>query len=217
MPINPQINDMPWFGKPADPLGSFQKGMNLAEQKQRMSQSRDMHPLRMADAKSMTSARDASTNLSKQSYQFNELSQDDRLSSVNSQARRNAVVANVAEQTQQAQVDMQNLLAQNKGRDWDARKGVDLALETQALSASAERVIVDQAVNAATKQAQIDQFNHRTSLMGHQATAAAHANKFTKLTEDNAIAAQNMRLQGMTDSASRQAQEHAAHLSLIHI
>ena len=45
MAINPQINDMAWFGKPADPVGSFQKGMNLAEQSQRMSQSADMHPL----------------------------------------------------------------------------------------------------------------------------------------------------------------------------
>jgi len=79
MPINPQINDMPWFGKPADPVGAYQQGQNLAEQSQRMKQSADMHPLKMADMKSATAARDASTNLSKQSYEYGQKTMDTRV------------------------------------------------------------------------------------------------------------------------------------------
>ena len=71
MAINPQINDMAWFGKPADPVGSFQKGMNLAEQSQRMSQSADMHPLKMADLQSQTDYRSQQTSLAKQRESFN--------------------------------------------------------------------------------------------------------------------------------------------------
>ena len=79
MAINPQINDMAWFGKPADPVGSFQKGMNLAEQSQRMSQSADMHPLKMADLQSATAARDANTNLAKQSYEYGQKTMDSKV------------------------------------------------------------------------------------------------------------------------------------------
>jgi len=79
MAINPQINDMPWFGKPADPVGAYQQGQNLAEQSQRMSQSRDMHPLKMADAKSTTAARDQHTSLNAQRERFNDLNQDSLL------------------------------------------------------------------------------------------------------------------------------------------
>tara|TARA_B100001123_G_scaffold451173_1_gene627984 strand:+ start:371 stop:2434 length:2064 start_codon:yes stop_codon:yes gene_type:complete len=80
MAIGPiQINDMAWLGKPADPVGSFQKGMNLAEQKQRMDQSADMHPLKMADMASATAARDASTNLAKQSYEYGQKTMDTRV------------------------------------------------------------------------------------------------------------------------------------------
>ena len=71
MAINPQINDMAWFGKPADPVDSFQKGMNLAEQSQRMSQSADMHPLKMADLQSQTDYRSQQTSLAKQRESFN--------------------------------------------------------------------------------------------------------------------------------------------------
>ena len=79
MAINPQINDMAWFGKPADLVGSFQQGMNLAEQSQRMKQSADMHPLKMADLQSATAARDANTNLAKQSYEYGQKTMDTKV------------------------------------------------------------------------------------------------------------------------------------------
>jgi len=225
MPINPQINDMPWFGKPADPVGAYQQGQNLAEQSQRMSQSRDMHPLKMADLKSATSARDANTNLSKQSYQFNELSQDDRLSSVNSLARRNAVFANVAEQTQQAQVNMQNIQALEKGRDWDVRKAGSIATETKAEEARLQRVIVDQAKNAATANSYVERYKaeskgieHRTSLLGLQTDLATRTNEL----RFNAVSAQLVQQAGDADRANQKHQEwlqklpyYQAHVSRI--
>ncbi len=79
MAINPTISDMKWLGEPADLVGNFQKGRNLAEQSQRMKQSADMHPLKMADMKSATAARDANTNLAKQSYEYGQKTMDSKV------------------------------------------------------------------------------------------------------------------------------------------
>ena len=208
MAINPQINDMAWFGKPADPVGSFQKGMNLAEQKQRMSQSADMHPLKMADLQSATAARDANTNLSKQSYRFNELTEADRASNVKSQARRNAVVASVAEKTQQAQIDMTNLRASEAQRNWDARQGVDMAIETQAIQAELERAITNQAVNRGTQQSQIDRYKLQTDQIGANLISQQYRNDLTAATFETQVAASNGRNLVMIDAAQRAKKQH---------
>lgn len=100
MAINPQINDMAWFGKPADPIGSFQKGMNLAEQKQRMSQSADMHPLKMADLQSQTDYRSQQTSLAKQRESFNkDMHPLDMAAKKADTAYRTAVTAGVKQET----------------------------------------------------------------------------------------------------------------------
>ena len=100
MAINPQINDMAWFGKPADPVGSFQKGMNLAEQSQRMKQSADMHPLKMADLQSQTDYRSQQTSLAKQRESFNkDMHPLDMAAKQADTAYRNAVTAGVKQET----------------------------------------------------------------------------------------------------------------------
>lgn len=100
MAINPQINDMAWFGKPADPVGSFQKGRNLAEQSQRMKQSADMHPLKMADMKSQTDYRSQQTSLAKQRESFNEdMHPLDMAAKQADTAYRTAVTAGTEQQT----------------------------------------------------------------------------------------------------------------------
>ena len=165
MAINPQINDMAWFGKPADPVDSFQKGMNLAEQSQRIKQSADMHPLKMADLQSATAARDANTNLSKQSYRFNELTEADRVSSVNALARLQQVSAGIAENTQEAVESLKKSQAWNQKRSDKITKKVDIELEVQAREAERNRVITNQWVNEQTKQGQVNQFNQRTNLL----------------------------------------------------
>ena len=196
MAINPQINDMAWFGKPADPVGSFQKGMNLAEQKQRMKQSADMHPLKMADLQSATAARDANTNLSKQSYRFNELTEADRVSSVNALSRLQQVSAGIAENTQEAVESLKKSQAWNQKRSDKITKKVDIELEVQAREAERNRVITNQWVNEQTKQGQVDQFNQRTNLLSQQVRTAQlqndvnYANK-TLLTEARGAALQN--------------------------
>jgi len=108
MPINPQINDMPWFGKPADPVGAYQQGQNLAEQSQRMSQSRDMHPLKMADLKSATSARDQHTSLNAQRERFNDLNQDSLLRHSAASASSAESAATVSKNTITAQTGLVN-------------------------------------------------------------------------------------------------------------
>ena len=225
MAINPQINDMAWFGKPADPVGSFQKGRNLAEQSQRMKQSADMHPLKMADLQSATAARDANTNLAKQSYQFNELTEADRVSSVNSLARRNAVYANIAEKTEQAQVNMQNIQALEKARDWDVRKGLNMATERRAAEAGLERIITEQEKNAATAdsyikryQAETQGIQHRTSLLGLQTDLAQKTQQF----RFNAVSQQLIQQAGDAERANKKHEEwmrgypmYQAHVSRI--
>ena len=52
---NLSLSDMKWLGTPADPIGSYQKGVNIAEQRQRMGQSADMHPLKMEALSQQTS------------------------------------------------------------------------------------------------------------------------------------------------------------------
>ena len=100
MAINPQINDMAWFGKPADPVDSFQKGMNLAEQSQRMSQSADMHPLKMADMQSQTDYRSQQTSLAKQRESFNkDMHPLDMAAKRADTAYRTAVTAGVEQET----------------------------------------------------------------------------------------------------------------------
>ena len=100
MAINPQINDMAWFGKPADPVDSFQKGMNLAEQSQRMSQSADMHPLKMADLQSQTDYRSQQTSLAKQRESFNkDMHPLDMAAKRADTAYRTAVTAGVEQET----------------------------------------------------------------------------------------------------------------------
>ena len=132
-----------------------------------------MHPLKMADLQSATAARDANTNLSKQSYRFNELTVAVRVSSVNSLARRNAVYANIAEKTEQAQVNMQNIQALEKARDWDIKKGVSISTAQRAAEAGLERIITEQEKNAATADSYIKRYQsetqgiqYRTSLLG---------------------------------------------------
>ena len=196
MAINPTISDMKWLGEPADPVGNFQKGRNLAEQSQRMKQSADMHPLKMADMKSGTAARDANTNLSKQSYDFNELTKADRINSVNALSRMQQVSAGIAENTQKAVESLKNSQAWNQTRSDEVRKKVKVELEVQAKEAGHNRAITNQWVNEQTKQGQVDQFNQRTNLLGQQVRAATltndvnYANK-TLMTEAQTAALQN--------------------------
>ena len=80
MAIGPiQINDMKWFGNPTDLVGSFQKGMNLAEQSQKMGQSSDVHAMKLVDMASTTAARDQQTSLNAQRERFNDLNQENVL------------------------------------------------------------------------------------------------------------------------------------------
>ena len=115
MAINPQINDMAWFGKPADPVGSFQKGMNLAEQSQRMSQSADMHPLKMADLQSQTDYRSQQTSLAKQRESFNkDMHPLDMAAKRADTAYRTAVTAGVKQETDHKGI-MNPLLQKGQG------------------------------------------------------------------------------------------------------
>ena len=211
MAIRPiQMNDMAWLGEPADPVGSFQKGMNLAEQSQRMKQSAEMQPLRLADMKSTTAARDQQTSLAKQSYDFNELTQADRVSSVNSLARRNKVFANIAEKTEQAQVNIQNIQALEKARDWDIKKGVSIATAQRAAEAGLERIITEQEKNADTADSYVNRYKsetkgiqHRTSLLGLQADLAERLQDF----RFNAVSEQLLQQTGDAARANKKHQD----------
>ena len=115
MAINPQINDMAWFGKPADLVGSFQQGMNLAEQSQRMKQSADMHPLKMADLQSQTDYRSQQTSLAKQRESFNkDMHPLDMAAKRADTAYRTAVTAGVKQETDHKGI-MNPLLQKGQG------------------------------------------------------------------------------------------------------
>jgi len=134
---NISLSDMPWLGKPADPAESFARGMeqgqsfasrkqDAAAKQQAMSQSADMHPLKMEASKAATNLNEqtylhreqlqphavTSANLrnliSRQSYDFNEATKESKISMADSLARRSAVNASVAEGTQQSQMDRYN-------------------------------------------------------------------------------------------------------------
>jgi hypothetical protein len=211
MAIGPiQINDMKWFGNPTDLVGSFQKGMNLAEQAQKMGQSSDVHAMKLVDMASTTAARDQQTSLAKQSYDFNELTQADRVSSVNALARRNQVYANIAEKTEQAQVNMQNIQALEKARDWDIKKGVNIATAQRAAEAGLEKIITEQEKNAATADSYINRYKaetkgtqHRTSLLGLQTDLANRLQDF----RFNAVSGQLIQQAGDADRANKKHQE----------
>ena len=212
MAINPQINDMAWFGKPADPVDSFQKGMNLAEQSQRMSQSADMHPLKMADMKSATAARDANTNLAKQSYDFNELTKTDRASSVNALARQQQSAANIAEDTEVARTNMINLAALAKQRDWDVRQLTDKNLEVQAAESQLSRLITDNWKNDQLKHDAIKRYKHETNMIEQNAIARQLGNDFTRATQEGNIAFENARLLDGYNTAQRNLSRHTEYM-----
>jgi hypothetical protein len=185
-----------------DSTAAYQQGVNLAEQRLRMSdrrqqmrQSRELHPWRVKDAQSVIEGRDASTNLAKQSFRFNERTEDDRASLVKSSARQQVTKATlgertlesdikankalaskleteagIAEKTKQATINMRNIAAWNAARDRDVREGVDVNLETNAQSAQLNRIITDQTINERTQQSQIDRYEHETKLadINHQ-------------------------------------------------
>ena len=67
------LRDMKWLGDPLDAVGEFQKGVNLVEQKQRIQQSSDMHPLKIEATK-------AQTNLLHQQGTYNARTMDSRVS-----------------------------------------------------------------------------------------------------------------------------------------
>ena len=96
---NLNMSDMKWIGEPLDVVGQYQKGVNLAEQGQRMQQSADMHPLKMDDAK-------ARTNLVKQQGEYNTRTMDSRVGLSDSMARLKETAASIAENTQGAQEDI---------------------------------------------------------------------------------------------------------------
>ena len=212
MAINPQINDMAWFGKPADPVDSFQKGMNLAEQSQRMKQSADMHPLKMADLQSATAARDANTNLSKQSYDFNELTKTDRASSVNALARQQQSAANISEDTEVARTNMVNLAALAKQRDWDVRQLTDKNLEVQAAESQLSRLITDNWKNDQLKHDAIKRYKHETNMIEQNAIARQLGNDFTRATQQGNIAFENARLLDGYNTAQRNLSRHNEHM-----
>jgi hypothetical protein len=60
------MDDMKWLGEPVDVAGSFQKGMNLSGQYQKMKQSGEMHPLRKEAARADTAYKTGQTSLAKQ-------------------------------------------------------------------------------------------------------------------------------------------------------
>jgi hypothetical protein len=96
---NLNMSDMKWIGEPLDVVGQYQKGVNLAEQGQRMQQSADMHPLKMEDTK-------ARTNLVKQAGEYNLRTMDSRVGLSDSMARLKQTAASISENTQYAQEDI---------------------------------------------------------------------------------------------------------------
>ena len=48
---NLSLSDMPWLGKPADPMGAMQAGQNFAAKRQAMQQSKEMFPLKKEGAR----------------------------------------------------------------------------------------------------------------------------------------------------------------------
>jgi hypothetical protein len=63
---NLSMDDMKWLGEPVDVAGSFQKGMNLSGQYQKMKQSGEMHPLRKEAARADIAYKTGQTSLAKQ-------------------------------------------------------------------------------------------------------------------------------------------------------
>ena len=159
---------------------------------------------------SATAAREQQTSLAKQSYDINELTQADRVSSVNALARRNQVYANIAEKTEQAQVNMQNIQALEKARDWDIKKGVNIATAQRAAEAGLEKIITEQEKNAATADSYINRYKaetkgtqHRTSLLGLQTDLANRLQDF----RFNAVSGQLIQQAGDADRANKKHQE----------
>ena len=96
---NLNMSDMKWIGEPLDVVGQYQKGVNLAEQGQRMKQSAEMHPLKMEDTK-------ARTSLVKQQGEYNLRTMDSRVGLSDSMARLKETAASISENTQGAQEDI---------------------------------------------------------------------------------------------------------------
>ena len=173
MPLNTSLSDMPWFGKPADPGGSFQKGMNLAEQRQRMGQSADMHPLKMADVKSGTAYRDQQTSLAHQKERFNSLNESSRLLLSDAQARSADASAQVAQGTIEA---AKGLIRSDRDTQ---RVKADIVMDTQetailAADAKNRSAVVDYNVNKDTEKAQINFINANARLKDDEAWLSEH-------------------------------------------
>ena len=236
MAINPTISDMKWLGEPADLVGNFQKGRNLAEQSQRMKQSADMHPLKMADMKSATSARDANTNLAKQSYEYGQKTMDtkvqaakystnllgqqveygsrtmdSRVSSAAALAQHQQVNADIAKNTQQAVESLKNSQSWNQNRNDEIRKKVKVDLEVSAKEAALQGVVTDQWMKDQSKHDRLKEFKYRTNLLGQQAKAASLSNDLAynnkALMNENMIAQLNANISANNKIASTNARE----------
>jgi hypothetical protein len=145
---NLNMSDMKWIGEPLDVVGQYQKGVNLAEQGQRMQQSADMHPLKMDDAK-------ARTNLVKQQGEYNTRTMDDRVGLAGSMAGLQETARKIAENTQGEEQDRLKAISQQQVTNaWIGKATSNL--RAAALNASSEGAVLNQAKKLANQEYAIE-------------------------------------------------------------
>lgn len=163
---NISLSDMPWLGKPADPAESFARGMaqgqSFASRKQdaaakqqamearqqAMSQSADMHPLKMADMASNTAYRDAITD-------YNVSSKDARIEGINLVNRARELQNNYNDQTMEDRVNLMDLRVRQGEDDLEHfRKLRPLQYEAQSLMNTARGYDISRAAIQQTEAAQ---------------------------------------------------------------
>ena len=183
---NLNMSDMKWIGEPLDVAGQYQKGVNLAEQGQRMQQSADMHPLKMEDAK-------ARTNLVKQQGEYNTRTMDSRVGLSESMARLKETAASIAENTQGAQEDRMRALSRQELVNADV---MEATVGNKILGENAlhQRNVTNQEINLANKENAIKQFSYETEMM-------ASRNRLAQGTE-------KQRMSSFLNQAERAEEEH---------
>jgi len=163
---NISLSDMPWLGKPADPAESFARGMaqgqsfasrkqdaaakqqGMEARQQAMSQSADMHPLKMADMASNTAYRDAITD-------YNVSSKDARIEGINLVNRARELQNNYNDQTMEDRVNLMDLRVRQGEDDLEHfRKLRPLQREAQSLMNTARGYDISRAAIQQTEAAQ---------------------------------------------------------------
>jgi hypothetical protein len=183
---NLNMSDMKWIGEPLDVVGQYQKGVNLAEQGQRMQQSADMHPLKMDDAK-------ARTNLVKQQGEYNTRTMDSRVGLSDSMARLQQTAASIAENTQGEVEDRARALSRQELVNADV---MEATVGNRILGDNArhQRSVTDQETNLANQANAIKQFSYETEMM-------ASRNRLAQGTE-------KQRMSSFINHAQREEEEH---------